>query len=310
MTDTSFGTLKNVTLRQAWQHEAQDFTPWLAENLELLGDTLGLSLELVETEAGMPTEDDTFSADILARNAFEDSNVLIENQLEVSDHKHLGQVLTYLAGLEAKTIIWIAQSFRESHLAVIKWLNENTLEEFSFFAVRVRVVQIGTSPLAPLFEVVEQPNAWERRTRSQARRANELSPAAAKRKKFWQRYFDTYPDHQKDGIPGGATAMWRKTASGNIIISYYLAANAVGLFVRGRRGVSAGETEAMLEPCQARLEDALKASFRAASSDYFFASDLSCDYTDEAQFETIADWLNEHITLYETTLNHVLKDEE
>lgn len=308
MTNTPFGTLENVALRQAWQHEARNFTPWLAENLQLLGETLGLRLELVETEAGMPAEDDTFSADILARNTDDGTSVLIENQLEVSDHKHLGQVLTYLAGLEAKSIIWIAQSFRESHLAAVKWLNENTLEEFSFFAVKVRVVQIGTSPLAPLFEVIEQPNKWERRTRSEARRANETGSLAEKRMAFWRQFFDRYPNHQKDGVAGKVGTMWRKTAGGKIIVSYYIAVGSVGLFVRGRRGAPAEQTEAMLKPHQKRLEDEFNTEFHAKFDDIFLASNLPCDYTDEAQFEDIAGWLNKQIILYETVLNDVFGD--
>lgn len=88
--------------------------------------------------------------------------IVIENQLEQSDHTHLGQILTYLAGLKAKTVIWIAPEFRTPHLSAIRWLNERTIEGFSFFAIRVRVVRIGDSPVAPIFEVVEQPNDWDR----------------------------------------------------------------------------------------------------------------------------------------------------
>ena len=92
----------------------------------------------------------------------DDSVILIENQLEQTDHTHLGQIMTYLAGLDAKTVVWIAPSFREPHLSAIRWLNEHTADGFSFFALKARVVRIGDSPFAPMFEVVEQPNLWDR----------------------------------------------------------------------------------------------------------------------------------------------------
>ena len=101
----------------------------------------------------------------LANNPVDGSRVLIENQLESTDHTHLGQILTYLAGLEAQTVIWAAREFREPHLSAIRWLNTHTTDEFAFFAVKVRVVRIGDAPslVAPLFEVLERPNDWDRR---------------------------------------------------------------------------------------------------------------------------------------------------
>ncbi len=114
---------------------------------------------------------DSFSADILAKDVDTDDRVLIENQLEASDHRHLGQILTYLAGLDAKSVVWIARHFNEAHRSAIRWLNENTDGRFAFFAVRVCVVRIGDSPFAPVFEVVEKPNAWERALGGRARAA-------------------------------------------------------------------------------------------------------------------------------------------
>ncbi len=310
MTKPPFGTLKDISLREAWAHEAHNFTPWLASNLDKLGEAVGLSLELVEAEAGLPTDDDAFSADILARNDYDDTNVLIENQLEGSDHKHLGQVLTYLAGLEAKSVIWIARSFRDSHLAAIKWLNENTLEKFSFFAVKIRVVQIADSPFAPLFEVIEQPNTWERQTRSKARIANQLSPTGQKRKIFWTRFLETYPAHSKDGKPGGISTFWRKLPGTELVISYYIASKSVGLFIRGEENVPREETEVLLEPHRDILEKVLGTKFHTTFSKNILSSRLSCDFSDEAQFDEIARWLNKHVELYENTLTELLGDED
>ena len=163
-----FGELKNVSLRDVWGHEANDFTPWLAENMERLSKAIGVPMELEGTEV----EVEQFLADIVARNPSDDSRVLIENQLEGSDHTHLGQILTYLAGVQARTVVWIARNFHDSHRSAIRWLNDHTEEPFAFFAVRVRVVQIADSPLVPLFEVLERPRSLS----DYAGRAGDVDP--------------------------------------------------------------------------------------------------------------------------------------
>jgi hypothetical protein len=165
MTATSIlARLERVSLRTAWPNEANNFTPWLAEkaNLDLLGDKIGipLQLEVVEKEVG------PFYADILAKEADTERWVLIENQITPTDHTHLGQLLTYAAGLEAKTIIWIAEDFREEHRAAIDFLNRATTEEFAFFGVQVELYKIGDSPFAPNFSIVAKPNDWSKRTQT------------------------------------------------------------------------------------------------------------------------------------------------
>jgi len=151
LTGIVFGRLTDIPLREAWPLEASAFTPWLAENIETLSQAVGMSLELTGTEVSV----DSFSADILARDVRDDTIVLIENQLEVTDHRHLGQIMTYLPGVKAQSVIWIASDFRQAHLAAVQWLNEHTSDGFSFFAVKVRAVRIGDSPVAPVFEVLE-----------------------------------------------------------------------------------------------------------------------------------------------------------
>ena len=156
------GRLEAVPLREAWPDEAQNFTPWLAEeeNLAQLGEALGLSLELssVEKQVG------PFAADILARDITSHQWVLIENQLTATDHRHLGQILTYAAGLDARTIIWVAESFREEHRAALDFLNNATKDDFKFFAVQVELFRIGQSSLAPRFSIIAKPNNWNRKT--------------------------------------------------------------------------------------------------------------------------------------------------
>ena len=157
---SELGRLERVDLRKIWETEAQDFTPWLAteKNLSVLADTLGIELELEAQETNIGP----FRADILCKNTDGGAWVLIENQLERTDHSHLGQLLTYAAGLHAVTICWIAERFTEEHRATLDWLNEITDNKFQFFGLEVELWRIGDSPPAPKFNVVSKPNDWSR----------------------------------------------------------------------------------------------------------------------------------------------------
>ena len=175
-------TLQRVPLREAWKHEANDFTPWLAEseNLNMLADVLHLgSLELVATEHWVGD----FKLDILCTNG--DDQVIIENQLEKTNHSHLGQIITYAAGIGAKKVIWVAESFRPEHVAALEFLNQNTTDDLSFFAVELELWCIGDSPFAPKFEVVARPNDWVKSGREQARVAVTSTPTKQRLLKFW-----------------------------------------------------------------------------------------------------------------------------
>ena len=175
-------TLVQVPLREAWKHEAGDFTPWLAEtaNLASLGDALGLGeLELVATEHQVGD----FKLDILCTDGAD--QVIIENQLERTNHAHLGQIITYAAGIGAKKIIWVAETFRPEHVAALEFLNQNTTEDLNFFAVEIELWRIGDSPLAPKFEVVVKPNEWAKAGREQARAAVFATPTKQLYLRLW-----------------------------------------------------------------------------------------------------------------------------
>lgn len=156
----TLGRLTKVELRDIWKTESQDFTPWLAQpdNVTALAETLGMELEIEARER----EVGPFRADLLCKDLSDDSWVLIENQLEKTDHIHLGQLLTYAAGLRTVTIIWISSSFREEHRAALDWLNEITDDHFNFFGVEVELWRIGDSLAAPKFNIVSKPNEWTR----------------------------------------------------------------------------------------------------------------------------------------------------
>ena len=170
MTTPNLAKIERVGLREAWPNEARNFTPWLAKNITELGEALGMNLELQETEASVGD----YSLDVLATDLNENRPVVIENQLEATNHAHLGQLLTYAAGYDANVIVWLTREFRDEHRAALDWLNQRTGEDTEFFGVVVELFKIGTSPYAPHFKVVATPNEWRKsRVRS---KQDSLSP--------------------------------------------------------------------------------------------------------------------------------------
>lgn len=193
---TDLGRLEKIDLRGIWKTEAQDFTPWLAQdaNMEILSDTLGLQLEVEAQERNVGP----FRADILCKDLDDNSWVLIENQLERTDHLHLGQLLTYASGLEAVTIIWIAARFSDEHRSVLDWLNEITDESFQFFGLEVELWRIGESPAAPKFNIVSKPNEW---SRAVGRASKRIESEAITDLKRTQLEFWTALNERLDGHP-------------------------------------------------------------------------------------------------------------
>ena len=179
MVNQELGRLEEVDLRSIWSDEARDFTPWLAEHLDQLSAALGLDLELVEQEAGVGP----FAVDILAEA--DDAAVVIENQLERTDHSHLGQLLTYAAGRDAWTLIWITPELRDEHRAALDWLNRWTTDEIEAYGVEVRAVRIGDSAPAPEFRAVAFPNDWSRQARSSSGEASMSSDERNRRIRFF-----------------------------------------------------------------------------------------------------------------------------
>lgn len=183
--EPNLGRLEPVDLRSVWMSEASDFTPWLAgeDNLRLLGQVIGIDLEFEAQEKDVGP----FRADILCKDTANDSWVLIENQIARTDHIHLGQLLTYAAGLQVVTIVWIASRFTDEHRAALDWLNEITDSDFNFFGLEIELWRIGTSPVAPKFNVVSQPNDWKRSVAEGAARAD-LTEAKELQLRFWTRF--------------------------------------------------------------------------------------------------------------------------
>lgn len=188
MKNESLGKLKPVELRDVWDDESHDFTPWLAqeENISLLGKTIGIELEVEAQEQDVGP----FRADILCKDTATDAWVLIENQLERTDHTHLGQLLTYAAGLDVVTVIWIAKNFSDEHRATLDWLNEITDERINFFGLEVQLWRIGDSPIAPKFNIISMPNDWSKTIAGEVSRIQHSALTETKKLQlaFWQAF--------------------------------------------------------------------------------------------------------------------------
>ena len=174
--------LKKVELRKVWPHEALDFTKWLSSsaNLNMLGEAVGVELELIETESSVGS----FNVDIYAQEVGTGRKAIIENQLEETNHDHLGKVITYAAGKGAQVIVWVVSHARDEHRQAIEWLNEHTDNDFGFFLVEIELWTIGDSKPAPRFNVVEQPNEWTKALRL----SENLSETERVKLSYWTKY--------------------------------------------------------------------------------------------------------------------------
>lgn len=181
-TARELGTIEKVDIREVWPTEPGHFTPWLGENLDKLGAELGLELQLVQTEAPVGA----YSLDIQARDLRTDHLVVIENQFGATDHKHLGQLITYAGGLEASIVVWIAEDFRDEHRAALDFLNHSTGEYPRYFGVNVKLWRIGNSLPAPIFNVVVSPNDWQKGEVRVSQRA--ISERDAKARTFYNSF--------------------------------------------------------------------------------------------------------------------------
>jgi hypothetical protein len=161
------GDLKRVDLRKLWPNEATDFTKWLAKevNIERINEVVGLTLINVRSEVSVGG----YKADIFCEDATTGEQVVIENQLTKTDHTHLGQIITYASGLDAKYIIWIVKSARDEHKSAIEWLNNYTNKDIHFFLIEVQVWQINDSSPAVKMAVLEQPNDWNKLIKSNSK---------------------------------------------------------------------------------------------------------------------------------------------
>ena len=188
------GKLKEVDIRTVWAHEQFDFSKWLAteENIKELGDALNLSLTEIETEKFVGS----YRCDIVCKDELTGKSVLIENQLESTNHDHLGKLITYASGLDASVVVWIVANAREEHASAIEWLNKHTDDDLAFFLVEMHVYSIGDSSPAPMFKIIEQPNDFVKNAKAFVS-SGELNNSQIKRLEFWNMLNDVLEQRGK-----------------------------------------------------------------------------------------------------------------
>ncbi|MBE6312855.1 MAG: DUF4268 domain-containing protein [Bacteroidales bacterium] len=207
------GKLEEIDIRKVWAHEQYDFSDWLSkeDNIQQLGNTLNLSLTDVETEKFVGS----YRCDIICKDEITGKNVLIENQLEPTNHDHLGKIITYASGLDASVIIWIVESAKEEHSSAIEWLNKHTDDDVSFFLIEVHAYTIEGSKPAPYFKIIQQPNDFVKQVKNITKNA-ELNDSQNSRLEFWNRFNDVL---EKNGKPfnkrKATTDHWYSVAVGS-----------------------------------------------------------------------------------------------
>lgn len=296
------GTLTRIDLREVWKSEPYSFTPWLAEaeNLNALAQVLEFeALELVQTEQQVSE----FSVDIVAKIAGTDDIVVIENQLERTDHRHLGQAITYAAGTQAKAIVWVAPEFAEGHRAALDWLNRMTPEDIGFFGVEVGAVRIGDSVPAPVFTVVARPNNWARQVRDAAAAPG---PDALRNIAYWAAFNLVAEDKGLRANPRRETrgnniyVLLQRSEAVEAYASAYISRSRTGeigayLYLKAPDGDVMDRWREVFEPRLAELSDAfgepLRVSGQKGAKLIWILCSLAADPDDASDWARQHDWL-------------------
>jgi hypothetical protein len=206
------GKLIEVDIRDLWKHEQYGFSEWLSrnENIEILNEILGLTLVDITKEAYVGT----YRCDLFAIDEATGTRVIIENQLESSNHDHLGKIITYASGLDAKVIVWIVKEAKEEHRSAIEWLNNNTNSELNFFLIELHAYKIGDSIPAPKFEIIEKPNGFIKYSKG-SNDLDNLNKSQAERLEFWNQFNEIVQEKGKPfNIRKATTAHWYDVALG------------------------------------------------------------------------------------------------
>lgn len=235
------GKLEEVDIRELWKHEQYDFSEWLSknENIELLNNEIGLTLTDIQKEVFVGT----YRCDLVAKDEATGIKVIIENQLEATNHDHLGKLITYASGLDANVVIWIVKEAREEHRSAIEWLNNKTTNELSFFLMEIRAYKIRDSLPAPKFVVVEKPNDFVK-TVNTGVDSGELSNAQAERLIFWNRFNEVLISRNKPfNVRKATTDHWYSVALGtseaHIEVTLVNKTNSIGIevYIKGNKNL-------------------------------------------------------------------------
>lgn len=274
--ETTLGTLKQVPLTTVWKHEALDFTKWLADNLDPLGDALKMDLEWVQTEAPVGR----YFLDVLARDTGTGRLVAIENQFGTSNHDHMGKLLMYSAGYDVATVVWIAEDFNDEYRQALDWLNRNSTPELNFFGVEASLIQVDDSNPAVVFRPVALPNEWAKETRRRGTTAGTTELRDAYRE-FFQPVVDEVRQSGFRGMVKARPQNWIQFGASASGVTYALAFSKNGL----RAEVYLGNTD---PDWNTRLLDWLQKSIRS----------IHMPFTEPLQWETLDSRMGCRIAVY------------
>jgi hypothetical protein len=304
------GILKTVRPRQKWGNEARDFTPWLAENIIELNKALGLELEVENIEVGVGP----YSADILAKDTGTNEYVVIENQLEKTNHDHLGKAITYASVLDASTIIWIATDFTEEHKKSLDWLNDHTHEKISFYGVQVELWQIDDSKAALRFNVISKPNLAVRQA-ARSKGTDDLSDKRRFQFEFWNKFKDKLAKTKK--IPSLQTPRpqyWFDVTLGKSYIHISNTCNTDDNTVGVRIYIGNKIADSMLPFLESKKDEIEKSIGQKLSwnpnpdnRDKVIILQHTTDFADKEKLEEAINWLVDYTIKFRETFSKIIK---
>jgi Domain of unknown function (DUF4268) len=311
----NLGRLKALDPRTVWAHEAHDFTPWLLENADALAEALGLDIELSAAEHPVGG----FALDLVGRDMTNNCVLIVENQLSDTDHGHLGQLVTYAAGTDARTVVWLAPRFREEHRQALDYLNELGGENARFFGVEIGVVRIGNSDPAPLFKLRAQPNDWHAEVAAAAKTSSKQAGKAPLYEAFWNRFFERIRAEHPGWTSPRKPQRWNWVRTGSPFKGgpYYAASFAQGGKLRTELYIDFGDADAntTLFERLAKMKDEIEASYGAALVWEDLPGKQACriadygqgDVSNGDQFDEYIDWFFDTGTRLRTAVGAAAK---
>lgn len=308
----TLGRFKKVELREFWSDEARFFTPWLAkeENIEELSNAIGIDIEIEATEVFIGN----FKADIVGRDISNNQKVIIENQLEKSNHDHLGKIITYASGIGASVIIWICSTITDEHRQAVDWLNENTNDDINFFAIEIELWKIDDSVPAPRFNIICRPNEWVKSTKT-SNVMKELTNTKSLQLEYWNYVRDYF--NQKTTFLSLRTPRaqhWYSMAIGRSKFNISLTANTINnrigceLYMRGENAKKAFyELKREKDNIEKELGIELDWQELPEGQDSRIILYRDGDIFDKNTWEETAEWLKKWAELFYKTFNDRIK---
>ena len=309
-----FAEINELPLNEYFKTEYGDFTPWLKDNIEIIGDAIGIDIEDAETEVPVGN----YRLDILAYESGSDRKIAIENQFEKTDHKHLGQLITYMAGIDAEVVVWIAENFNTEHITAINHLNQISNENIAFFCIRPRLIKIGSSEPAIEFVTITKPDEWEKQVKNETK----VSERGMKYKKFWtaliEKYKQIYPEYKFGQIYptrsncvlsySGAKIEYNvRFRKGSVFITLYLGTNSkpdpheiIDRIISRKSGI---EGELGLE-----LEIEKKDNIKSTCAEIKYVKDVDILTISEKEKEDLISWIIEWLPKFKNILDPIVKE--